>query len=137
MSVLMDRLCGRVDSVSALRRWGQHILYQWAMQRCIHKEGRFALHVRDNATFVFASPVDDGYVSMIALDDLAFYVNRIFENPTKSKGIDLKVSTDDVYWDDSAKTFTAVRGAKAVNLGFSQQQYFVFHLPHTTILREV
>ena len=74
---------------------------------------------------------------MIALDDLAFYVNRIFENPTKSKGIDLKVSIDDVYWDDSAKTFTAVRGAKAVNLGFSQQQYFVFHLPHTRILREV
>jgi len=133
MSVLMDRLCGRVDSVSARRRWGQHILYQWAMQRCIHKEGRFALHVRDNATFVFASPVDDGYVSMIALRDLALYVNWIFENPTKSAGIDLKVSPEDVHWDDLVKAFIPVSGGKTVNLRLSQEQYFVFHPPHNEL----
>ena len=40
--------------------------------RWFRKEGCFAPQVRDNGTFAFASPVDDGYVSMIALDDLAF-----------------------------------------------------------------
>ena len=66
--------------------------------------GLFAPRARDDGTFAFASPVGEGYVSMIALDDLAFYVDWIFENPTKSVGIDLKVSTEDVYWDDLVKT---------------------------------
>jgi len=99
--------------------------------------GLFAPRARDDGTFAFASPVGEGYVSMIALDDLAFYVDWIFENPTKSVGIDLKVSTEDVYWDDLVKTFTAVTGAKAVNLKLSQEQYFVFRPPHTTVFLQV
>jgi len=70
---------------------------------------------------------------MIALRDLAFYVIWIFENPTKSAGIDLKVSMEDVHWDDLVKAFMPVSGGKTDNLRLSQEQYFVFHPPHNEL----
>ena len=90
--------------------------------------GRALFHPKrlENDVFVFPAPIDDGYVSMIALDDLAFYVDWIFNNPEKSVGIDLAVATEDVYWDDLIKTFTEVTGKKAVNPKLTPEQYFVF-----------
>jgi hypothetical protein len=89
------------------------------------RNGLFAPRQLPDGVFAFASPVDKGYTSMIALDDLAFYVDWIFSNPDKSAGIDLAVATEDVYWDDLAKTFTEVTGLKAVNANVTPEQYFV------------
>jgi hypothetical protein len=87
--------------------------------------GLFAPRQLPNGVFAFGAPIDKGYVCMIALDDLAFYVDWIFANPNKSAGIDLAVSTEDVYWDNLVKTFTEVTGLKAVNPKITAEQYFV------------
>jgi hypothetical protein len=91
--------------------------------------GLFAPQQLPNDVFAFAAPIDDGHVSMIALDDLAFYVDWIFSNPDKSAGIDLAVGTEDVYWDNLVKTFTEVTGFKAVHPRVTPEQYFVTILP--------
>ena len=89
------------------------------------KGGLFAPQELPNEVLAFAAPVDKGYVCMIALDDLAFYVDWIFSNPEKSAGIDLAVSTEDVTWDNLVKTFVEVTGRKAVNVNISADDYFV------------
>ena len=89
------------------------------------KGGLFAPRQLPNDVFAFAAPIDKGHVAMIALDDLAFYVDWIFSNPEKSVGIDLAVATEDVKWDDLVKTFTEVTGFKAVNVNLTPEQYFV------------
>lgn len=88
--------------------------------------GLFAPQQLPNDVFAFAAPIDDGYVSMIALEDLAFYVDWIFSNHDKSAGIDLAVATEDVYWDNLVKTFTEVTGFKAVHPRVTPEQYFVY-----------
>jgi NmrA-like family len=75
--------------------------------------------------YTFGAPVGDGHVCMIALDDLAFYVDWIFSNPEKSSGIDLAVSTEDVKWDNLVKTFIEVTGQKATLVDLTPEQYFV------------
>src|SRR5436305_13928618 len=89
--------------------------------------GKALFHPRklDNNVFMFPALIGDGYVSIIALDDLAFYVNWIFNNPDKSAGIDLAVATDDVHWDDLVKTFTEVTVFKAINPKLNLEQCFV------------
>lgn len=90
------------------------------------KNGLFAPQQLPNGVFAFAAPVDKGHVSMIALDDLSFYVDWIFSNPDKSAGIDLAVATEDVTWDNLVKIFTEVTGHKAVSANVSAEEYFVF-----------
>jgi hypothetical protein len=87
--------------------------------------GMFTPQQLPDGTFAFAAPVGKGHVSMIALDDLAFYVDWIFSNPHKSVGIDLAVATEDVTWDNLVKTFTEVTGIKAINVNLTDEQYFV------------
>jgi uncharacterized protein YbjT (DUF2867 family) len=78
-----------------------------------------------NGVFAFAAPIGDGHVCMIALDDLAFYVDWILSNPDKSKGIDLAVSTEDVTWSNLIKTFTQVTGQQAIFVNLTPEEYFV------------
>jgi len=88
-------------------------------------QGAFRPFKLEDGTFVFAKPVGKGFVPMIALDDLAFYVNWIFAHPEKSAGIDLAVATEDVTWANLVKTFTEVTGLKAVNPDIGEDEYFV------------
>jgi len=89
-------------------------------------KGMFAPQQLPDGTFAFAAPIDKGYVSMIALDDLAYYVDWIFANPKSSTGIDLAVATEDITYDQLVKTFTEVTGKKAVNVNLTEEQYFVY-----------
>jgi hypothetical protein len=91
----------------------------------LSRGGLFAPRELPNGVFAFAAPIDKGYVSMIALDDFAYYVDWIFSNPSKSAGIDLAVATEDVHWDDLVNTFTEVTGLKAINANVTPEQYFV------------
>jgi uncharacterized protein YbjT (DUF2867 family) len=87
--------------------------------------GMFTPTQLDDGTFVFAAPIGKGQVSMIALDDLAFYVDYIFSNPDKTVGKDIAVATEDVTWEALAKTFTEVTGQKAIAMDLTNEQYFV------------
>ena len=89
-------------------------------------DGMFVPQRLEDGTFVFAAPIDQGFIPMIALDDFAYYVNWIFSNPQKSAGIELAVATEDVTYDELVKTFVEVTGKKAIFANLSEEQYFVY-----------
>ncbi|RDX48932.1 NAD(P)-binding protein [Lentinus brumalis] len=68
---------------------------------------------RPAGTYVFASPVGDGHVPMIALEDLGFFARYTFDHRAETSGKDLEIATDWVNWDYLVETFTKVTGEKA------------------------
>jgi hypothetical protein len=66
-----------------------------------------------DGVFVFSAPLEDGAVPYIALDDIAQYVLWIFNNPSESIGLNLKVATEHVGYAHLAEVFTAVTGKPA------------------------
>jgi len=72
------------------------------------------LNKREDGTYVFASPVGDGHVPMIALSDLGWWARYTFDHRTETSGKDLEIASEMVGWDDLVKTFTKVTGKPAV-----------------------
>ena len=68
---------------------------------------------RPDGTFVFASPVGNGHVPMIALEDLGFFARYSFDHRAEVSAKDLEIATDWVSWDRLVATFTKVTGQKA------------------------
>jgi hypothetical protein len=66
-----------------------------------------------DGVYVFRAPLGDGAVLYIHLDDLALYAKWIFDTPSESAGLDLKVATEHVGYEYLAKTFKAVTGKSA------------------------
>ncbi len=60
---------------------------------------------------VFASPVGQGHLPMINLDDLGFYARYMFDHRKEFEGRDLEVSSEHVGWNQLVKTFTKVRSS--------------------------
>lgn len=77
-----------------------------------------------DGAWTFAAPLGDGFLPLIALDDLGWYTAWIADHPSLSAGMWLKVSTADVYWADLAATFTKVTGKKAVYKDVTLEEYF-------------
>ena len=65
---------------------------------------------RADGTAVFAAPIQDGHIPMIALEDLGFFARYAFDNRAIVSGHDLEVATDWVSWDTLIATFTKVTG---------------------------
>ena len=80
--------------------------------------------VDSSGTYVFAAPLDDGALPLIHLDDLGAYVLWILENPAKSNGMNLEISTEHVTWKDLARTFTVVTGKPAKYKPLTWAEYF-------------
>lgn len=71
------------------------------------------LKVRENGTYVFATPVGNGHVPMIALSDLGFFARYTFDNRAAASAQELKVASDMVDWKYLSGTFEKVTGHKA------------------------
>jgi len=72
-------------------------------------------HDQATDTYSFVAPLGDhGAVPMIHLDDLGEYARWIFDNPSKSAGMDLEVATKHVHFEEVAQAFTKVTGKKAI-----------------------
>lgn len=82
---------------------------------------------RPNGSFVFASPIEDGHVPMIALEDLGYFVRYIFDNPSTTSGIDLEVASERVSWPQLVETFTRVTGIPAEFKRLSMTDYFALY----------
>ncbi|KAH9949545.1 NAD(P)-binding protein [Amylocystis lapponica] len=82
------------------------------------------LNRRADGTYVFASPVGDGHVPMIALSDLGFFARYVFDNRSLTSAQDLEVATEMVSWDELVKTFTKVTGKKAVHLRQTLEEWY-------------
>lgn len=77
------------------------------------------LNVRADGTYVFASPIGDGHLPMIALTDLGFFARYSFDHRSEVSGKDLEVASEMVAWDGPngvVETFKRVTGKKAVFL---------------------
>ncbi len=79
---------------------------------------------RPDGTYVFASPVGDGHVPMIALEDLGFFARYTFDHRAETSGKDLEIATDWVNWDYLVETFTKVTGEKAEFLRQPLDEWF-------------
>ena len=69
---------------------------------------------RSDGTFVFAAPIGDGHMPMIALADIGFFARYAFDNRALTSGQELKVASEMVGWEHVVSTFTKVTGQKAV-----------------------
>lgn len=79
---------------------------------------------RPDGTYVFASPIQDGHIPMIALEDLGFFARYSFDHREETSGKDLEIATDWVNWDRLVATFTEVTGQKAEFLRQSLDDWF-------------
>ncbi|TFY62991.1 hypothetical protein EVJ58_g3514 [Rhodofomes roseus] len=68
---------------------------------------------REDGTVVFATPVGNGHVPMIALEDLGFFARYAFDNREITSAQDLEIATDKVGWEYLKATFEKVTGQRA------------------------
>lgn len=69
---------------------------------------------RADGTYVFASPIGDGRVPMIALSDIGYFARYTFDHRELTSGRDLRITSDIVSWDYLVSTFEKVTGKKAI-----------------------
>ncbi|KAH9975625.1 NAD(P)-binding protein [Russula compacta] len=68
---------------------------------------------REDGTFVFNSPIGDGHIPLIALEDLGFFARYTFDHRVETSARNLEIATEWVGWDHLVATFTKVTGQKA------------------------
>ncbi|KAE8447779.1 hypothetical protein EG329_010173 [Mollisiaceae sp. DMI_Dod_QoI] len=73
---------------------------------------------------VFKAPVGAGRPPMIFLEDLGRYGRWLIDHPEKSSGMNLKISTEQVGWEDVAEAFAEVTGKKAAFRDITLDEYF-------------
>ncbi|KAJ7825178.1 NAD-P-binding protein [Mycena olivaceomarginata] len=72
------------------------------------------LNVRADGTVVFAAPVANGQIPMIALKDLGWWARYTFDHRLETSGSELNITSERVGWDYLVETFTKVTGKPAV-----------------------
>ena len=82
------------------------------------------LNRREDGTVVFASPIGDGHIPMIALSDLGWWVRYTLNNRAATSGKDLLIASDWVGWDYLVETFTKVTGTPAVHKRITLDDWF-------------
>ncbi|KAK3670046.1 hypothetical protein LTR78_010077 [Recurvomyces mirabilis] len=71
-----------------------------------------------------------GKIPLIAVEDVGAYSLWMFENPSESTGLQLKVATDAVTFEEIAGVFTKVTGKKAVHEYVPLEQYLLAAEPY-------
>ncbi|KAK4553155.1 hypothetical protein LTR86_009685 [Recurvomyces mirabilis] len=64
-----------------------------------------------------------GKIPLIAVEDVGAYSLWMFENPSESTGVQLKIATDAVTFEEIAEIFTKVTGKKALHEYVPLEQY--------------
>lgn len=82
------------------------------------------LNRRADGTFVFATPIGNGHVPMIALDDIGYFARYTFDHRAEVSGQELLVTSDIVGWDYLVETFKKVTGQKAIVLHQPLEEWF-------------
>lgn len=62
---------------------------------------------------MFSSPIGDGHIPLIALEDLGFFARYTFDHRIETSARNLEIATEWVGWDHLVATFTKVTGQKA------------------------
>lgn len=69
---------------------------------------------RADGTYVFATPVGKGHVTLIAVKDIGFWARYSFDHREEVSAKELRVASETISWDSLVSTFTAVTGKQAV-----------------------
>lgn len=72
------------------------------------------INIRADGTHVFTSPIGDGCVPMVALDDVGYFARYSFDHRSEVSSKDLLITSDLIGWEHLVKTFTKVTGKPAV-----------------------
>ncbi|CAG8952205.1 hypothetical protein HYFRA_00000945 [Hymenoscyphus fraxineus] len=73
---------------------------------------------------VFKAPVGSGAPPMIYLADLGRYARWLIENPERSNGMNLKIATEHLGYEDLARTYTEITGRRAIFRDVTLDEYF-------------
>ncbi|KAI5367476.1 Putative NmrA-like domain, NAD(P)-binding domain superfamily [Septoria linicola] len=79
-------------------------------------DGMFVPQEQEDGSLAWVNPADTGKIPLINLEDGGPYALWMFNNVEESAGLFLKVATDEVSFEDIAKTFTEVTGKKASHI---------------------
>jgi len=82
------------------------------------------LNIRADGTAVFVTPIGNGHVPMIALEDLGFWARFTFDHSAETSAKNLEVASDFVGWDYLTSTFTKVTGKPAVIINQTLDEWF-------------
>ncbi|CDO76850.1 hypothetical protein BN946_scf185033.g47 [Trametes cinnabarina] len=82
------------------------------------------LNKRSDGTYVFAAPIGNGHVPMIALSDVGFFARYIFDHREATSAQELEVASDWVDWPYLVSTFTKITGKPAVYRPLSMNEWF-------------
>lgn len=73
---------------------------------------------------MWALPLGDGHIPIIALQDLGFFARWVFDNPSETSGKDVQVASHRASGKDIVEAFTRVTGKPAVYIPLSLDEYF-------------
>lgn len=82
------------------------------------------LKQRPDGTFVFATPIGQGHIPMIALSDLGYFARYTFDHRLQTSGQELEIASDVISWQYLVKTFREVTKQKAVVVHQSMDEWF-------------
>jgi len=79
---------------------------------------------REDGTFVFSSPIGDGHMPLIALEDLGFFARYTFDHRSEASAKNLEIASEMVDWGHLVATFKMVTGKKAEYNRESVEEWF-------------
>lgn len=79
---------------------------------------------REDGTVVFATPMGDRSMPMVALSDIGFFARYVFDNRATTSRAELKIASDMVSWEYLRKNFEKVTGKNAEVLYLSIEEWF-------------
>lgn len=82
------------------------------------------INIREDGTYVFATPFTEEPVPLIALSDLGYFVRYTFDHREEMSGRDLHISSEPVSWPVLVETFKKVTGKPAVWKPISVDEWF-------------
>jgi hypothetical protein len=78
----------------------------------------------EDGVLTWRVPLGMGAVVHVALEDCAYYVRWLFDNPERANGMDLEVAIDHIRYADLAAAFTRVTGHPARYVDTDLDSYF-------------
>ncbi|PQE29308.1 hypothetical protein CJF30_00004343 [Rutstroemia sp. NJR-2017a BBW] len=93
-------------------------------------DGMFVPEEREDGVFVWRNPARSGKIPLIALSDVGHYSLWLFEHPTESSTLNLRVGTASVSFAEIAETFTRVTGKPAIHEYVPLEAYLTHAEPY-------
>ncbi|KAF5392724.1 hypothetical protein D9757_000949 [Collybiopsis confluens] len=82
---------------------------------------------RENGKIVWATPVGDGHIPAVSVEDIAWWARFTFDHRPESSGQNYKIATELMTIDQLVETFTRVTGIPAIRKRISMDEFLDVH----------